>query len=122
MHFYLSYHLKKQNLTLALALCAFSLSAVEKLDTTKVYNIGEVTVVEQYRNTEVRASAPLQILSSKQIEKLNENLSKYFNSQAKYFSVTSTVRDAHVGYWFKFKEHPEIDQHEPYRVCRRQFI
>ncbi len=48
---------------------------------------------------------------NKQIEKLNENLSKYFNSQAKYFSVTSTVRDAHVGYWFKFKEHPEIDQH-----------
>ncbi len=26
--------------------------------------------------------------------------------------MTSTVRDAHVGYWFKFKEHPEIDQHE----------
>ncbi len=49
---------------------------------------------------------------NKQIEKLNENLSKYFNSQAKYFSATSTVRDAHVGYWFKFKEHPEIDQHE----------
>ncbi|WP_320109248.1 type VI secretion system Vgr family protein [Acinetobacter sp. YH12138] len=49
---------------------------------------------------------------NKQIEKLNENLSKYFNSQAKYFSATSTVRDAHVGYWFKLKEHPEIDQHE----------
>ena len=49
---------------------------------------------------------------NKQIEKLNENLSKYYNSQAKYFSATSTVRDAHVGYWFNFKEHPEIDQHQ----------
>ncbi len=89
MHFYLSYHLKKQNLTLALALCAFSLSAVEKLDTTKVYNIGEVTVVEQYRNTEVRASAPLQILSSKQIEKLN---ALQVSDAVKYFSGV-TVKD-----------------------------
>ena len=46
-----------------------------------------------------------------QIEKLNENLSKYYDSQAKYFKATSTVRDAHVGYWFEFNEHPEIDGH-----------
>ena len=46
-----------------------------------------------------------------QIEKLNENLSKYYDSQAKYFKATSTVRDAHVGYWFEFNEHPEIDEH-----------
>ncbi len=47
-----------------------------------------------------------------QIEKLNENLSKYYDSQAKQFMATSTVRDAHVGYWFEFNEHPEIDQHD----------
>ena len=47
-----------------------------------------------------------------QIEKVNENLSHYYASQAKQFTATSTVRDAHVGYWFEFNEHPEIDQHE----------
>jgi hypothetical protein len=31
--------------------------AEDKVDTTKVYQIREVTVTEQYRNTEVRASA-----------------------------------------------------------------
>jgi len=46
-----------------------------------------------------------------QIEKLNENLSKYFDLQAKKFIAISTVRDAYVGYWFEFNEHPEIDQH-----------
>ncbi|MFW1756218.1 type VI secretion system Vgr family protein [Acinetobacter guillouiae] len=46
-----------------------------------------------------------------QIEKLNENLSKYFDLQAKKFTAISTVRDAYVGYWFEFNEHPEIDQH-----------
>ncbi|RZG49292.1 type VI secretion system Vgr family protein [Acinetobacter wuhouensis] len=47
-----------------------------------------------------------------QIEKFNENLSNYYDSQAKQFTATSTVRDANVGYWFEFNEHPEIDQHE----------
>ena len=46
-----------------------------------------------------------------QIEKLNKNLSQYYDSQAKHFAATSTVRDAHVGYWFKFTDHPKIDQH-----------
>ena len=41
---------------------------------------------------------------------MNENLSDYYDSQAKQFTATSTVRDAHVGYWFEFSEHPEIDQ------------
>ncbi|WP_081409000.1 type VI secretion system Vgr family protein [Acinetobacter gyllenbergii] len=47
-----------------------------------------------------------------QIEKFNENLSNYYDSQAKQFTATSTVRDAHVGYWFEFNEHPEIDGHD----------
>ena len=46
-----------------------------------------------------------------QIEKFNENLSHYYDSQAKQFTATSTVRDAQVGYWFEFNEHPEIDGH-----------
>ncbi|WP_335955289.1 type VI secretion system Vgr family protein, partial [Acinetobacter guillouiae] len=46
-----------------------------------------------------------------QIERFNQNLSNYYDSQAKKFTATSTVRDAQVGYWFEFNEHPEIDQH-----------
>lgn len=46
-----------------------------------------------------------------QIEKLNQNLSHYHDSQAKQFIANTTVRDSQVGYWFKLIEHPEIDQH-----------
>ena len=46
-----------------------------------------------------------------QIEKFNENLSNYYDSKAKKFTATSTVRDAQVGYWFQLNEHPEIDEH-----------
>lgn len=47
-----------------------------------------------------------------QIEKFNQNLGNYYNSQAKQFIATTTVRDAQVGYWFELAEHPEIDQHD----------
>ncbi|USA47503.1 type VI secretion system tip protein VgrG [Acinetobacter sp. C26M] len=47
-----------------------------------------------------------------QIEKLNQTLSQYYDSQAKQFVATSTVRDTQVGYWFELNEHPEIDQHD----------
>jgi len=46
-----------------------------------------------------------------QIEKLNQNLSHYYDAQAKQFIATTTVRDTQVGYWFELAEHPEIDQH-----------
>ncbi|MEG0343343.1 MAG: type VI secretion system Vgr family protein [Acinetobacter sp.] len=46
-----------------------------------------------------------------QLEKLNANLGKYHNMQAKQFIAQGTVRDAQVGYWFEFLGHPEIDQH-----------
>ena len=54
-----------------------------------------------------------------QIEKFNQTLSHYYNVQAKQFCATSTVRDAHVGYWFEFNEHPEIDQ---YADADKQFL
>ena len=47
----------------------------------------------------------------RQIEKLNQNFSDYYAAQSKQFTAHSTVRDAQVGYWFEFTEHPEIDQH-----------
>ena len=74
---------------LGIALFPLALIAEDKVDTTKVNQIREVTVTEQYRNTEVRASAPLQILSSKQIEKLN---TLQVSDAVKYFSGV-TVKD-----------------------------
>ncbi|MCU4336759.1 type VI secretion system Vgr family protein [Acinetobacter dispersus] len=47
-----------------------------------------------------------------QIEKLNQNLSQYYDLQSKQFTANTTVRDTHVGYWFELAEHPEIDQHD----------
>ncbi|MFW1852848.1 type VI secretion system Vgr family protein [Acinetobacter guillouiae] len=47
-----------------------------------------------------------------QIERFNQNLSNFYDSQAKQFTATSTVRDAHVGYFFELNGHPEIDQHD----------
>ncbi|KAF1026931.1 MAG: Actin cross-linking toxin VgrG1 [Acinetobacter bereziniae] len=47
-----------------------------------------------------------------QIEKFNENLSNYYDSQAKQFTATSTIRDANVGYFFELDEHPTISQLE----------
>jgi type VI secretion system secreted protein VgrG len=47
-----------------------------------------------------------------QIEKINQNLSQYYDLQSKQFIAQTTVRDTHVGYWFELTEHPEIDQHD----------
>ncbi|WP_336931365.1 type VI secretion system Vgr family protein, partial [Acinetobacter tandoii] len=46
-----------------------------------------------------------------QLEQFNQQLSDYYNTQAKHFCAQSTVRDAHVGYWFELQDHPEINQH-----------
>jgi len=47
------------------------LFAVEVPDTTRVYNIEEVTVLSNKLNKRTRSSAPLNIISSDQIQKLN---------------------------------------------------
>lgn len=65
------------------------LLAEEKPDTSKVYNIQEIIVTGQYHNAEVRSSAPLQILSTKQFEKLN---ALQVSDAVKYFSGV-TVKD-----------------------------
>ncbi len=65
------------------------LFAEDKVDTAKVYSIPEVTITEQYRNAEVRSASPLQILSSKKIEKLN---ALQISDAIKYFSGVS-VKD-----------------------------
>jgi vitamin B12 transporter len=70
---------------------SFSLAAeeTEKPDSTKTYTIQEVTITESYINSEVRSTAPLQILSSKNIENLNV---LQVSDAVKYFSGV-TVKD-----------------------------
>ena len=60
-----------------------------KTDTVKSVNIQEVTVTEKYKNSEVRSSAPLQILSAKNIAQLNV---LQVSDAVKYFSGV-TVKD-----------------------------
>ncbi|MDO9153308.1 MAG: TonB-dependent receptor [Paludibacter sp.] len=90
MFYCIYYFLKKQIVfaTLVLLLFPAVLAAIE-VDTTKVYSICEITVTEKYRNAEIRSSAPLQILSSKQIDKLN---ALQVSDAVKYFSGV-TVKD-----------------------------
>ncbi|MDM1786894.1 phage baseplate assembly protein V, partial [Acinetobacter bereziniae] len=54
-----------------------------------------------------------------QIERFNQNLSNYYDAQAKQFTAISTVRDALVGYHFELKGHPQIDQKDS---ADRQFL
>ena len=59
------------------------------LDTTAVYDIQEVVVTENYRNSETRSTAPLQILSQKKLATLN---ALQVSDAVKYFSGV-TVKD-----------------------------
>ncbi|MEN8369834.1 type VI secretion system Vgr family protein [Acinetobacter bereziniae] len=44
-----------------------------------------------------------------QIERFNQNLSNYYDAQAKQFTAISTVRDAQVGYHFELNQHPSLE-------------
>ncbi|MBJ8428700.1 DUF2345 domain-containing protein, partial [Acinetobacter bereziniae] len=44
-----------------------------------------------------------------QIERFNQNLSNYYDAQAKQFKAISTVRDAQVGYHFELNRHPTLE-------------
>ena len=61
----------------------------QKNDSTKTHLIQEVTITEKQLNSEVHSTAPLQILSSKQIEQLNV---LQVSDAVKYFSGVS-VKD-----------------------------
>ncbi len=67
-----SSRLLRLHIVCLMAMLSFSITyADDKVDTLKIYQIDEITVTEQYRNTETRSSSPLQIISSSQISKLN---------------------------------------------------
>jgi type VI secretion system secreted protein VgrG len=57
--------------------------------------------------------------SNVQLEKLNLNLARYHDLQAKQFIAQGTVRDVQVGYWFEFNGHFEIEQHD---TSDKQFL
>jgi vitamin B12 transporter len=61
----------------------------DKPDSTKIQKIQEVTITEKQRNSEIRSTTPLQILSTKQIEQLNV---LQVSDAVKYFSGV-TVKD-----------------------------
>ncbi len=44
---------------------------IQTLDTTNIYEIPEITITESYNNSEIRSTAPLQILSSNELKGLN---------------------------------------------------
>lgn len=50
---------------------AVGVHAVEKVDSTKIYHIKEITVKGKYSNSETQSSAPVQILSAGKMNKLN---------------------------------------------------
>ncbi|WP_216935941.1 MULTISPECIES: type VI secretion system Vgr family protein [unclassified Acinetobacter] len=66
-------------------------------------------------NSEDQATAS----STAQLDRLNQQLNDYHALQSKYFKVSSSVRDAQVGYWFELQQHPEIDQHPAHE---REFL
>jgi outer membrane cobalamin receptor len=68
---------------------AISAVEIEKPDSTKIHVIQEVTVTEKQRHSEIRATAPLQVISAKNIEKLNV---LQISDAVKFFSGV-TVRD-----------------------------
>lgn len=61
----------------------------QKVDTTKIYDIPEVTVSERYQTREVRSSAPIQILTR---EKLNNLQALQVSDAVKHFAGV-TVKD-----------------------------
>ena len=69
--------------------CMLSAQNVQHTDTIKPRTIQEVTVTEKYISSEVRSTAPLQILTSKSIEGLNV---LQVSDAVKYFSGV-TVKD-----------------------------
>jgi len=69
--------------------CLLFAQKTQMPDTLKVYRIQEVIVSEHFRDAEIRSTAPLQILSSKQIEQLNV---LQVSDAVKYFSGV-TVKD-----------------------------
>jgi outer membrane cobalamin receptor len=85
------YQISKTSSTIVI-LCALFFAKniqAQKPDSTKIFSIPEITVTEHFSNNEVRSTAPLQILSTKNIEQLNV---MQVSDAVKFFSGV-TVKD-----------------------------
>lgn len=89
MIFNLSIFPKKHFVVAIILLQTFGVLAVEKVDSTKIYQIKEITVTGKLSNTEIQSSAPLQILSAGKMNKMNV---LQVSDAAKFFSGV-TVKD-----------------------------
>ena len=69
--------------------CVLLAQSSPPADSTRTHTIQEITITEKYPNSEVRSTAPLQILTSKSIQGLNV---LQVSDAVKYFSGV-TVKD-----------------------------
>ena len=67
------FSMKVQNQILVGVGCFWAVAAMaqQPVDTSQVYRLPEVVVAERYQTREVRASAPLQVLSANELKRLN---------------------------------------------------
>ena len=67
------FSMKVQNQILVGVGCFWAVAATaqQPVDTSQVYRLPEVVVAERYQTREVRASAPLQVLSANELKRLN---------------------------------------------------
>lgn len=91
----------------------------ESLSLEQAWSVSPAWVADLNGDDQATAS------SSQQLDKLNSNLAAYQALQAKYFKAQTTVRDAHVGYWFSLENHPELDLHaegdRQFLICEKHF-
>lgn len=66
-----TYRFLRLQMLCLIALLSHSVMFATDSDSLKTFHIDEITITEQYRNTETRSSSPLQIISSSQLAKLN---------------------------------------------------
>ncbi|WP_353143458.1 type VI secretion system Vgr family protein [Acinetobacter pragensis] len=74
-------------------------------------SLEQVWTVSSAWTADLKGEDQAEASGSGQLEQLNQQLTQYQALQSKSFTAVSSMRDAHVGYWFQLTDHPEIDQH-----------
>lgn len=77
----------------------------------KALSLEQAWTVSSAWTADLKGEDQAEASGSGQLEQLNQQLNQYQALQSKSFTAVSSVRDAHVGYWFQLTDHPEIDQH-----------
>ncbi|NNH78072.1 type VI secretion system tip protein VgrG [Acinetobacter sp. ANC 5380] len=82
-----------------------------ELQDNETLSLEQVWTISPAWTSDLTGTDQTTVSGSNQLEKLNQQLSQYQDLQSKYFTANSSVRDAHVGYWFELIDHPEVDLH-----------